>query len=465
MSLILSGTDGLSDVDGSAATPAIRGTDANTGIFFPAADTIAFAEGGAEVARFDSSGNLGLGTATPGTKLDVRGTINASDGTNGNIRAYVDGTSAYLQSLNQAANAYRPLLLMGSTVSLANNGVTNATLDSSGNLGLGVTPSATASGVNSLEMRGVGSGLVSFGSVDTVVTAGAFYSATGWKYAVSSSAVSYYYQSAGKHQWFNAPSGTAGNLFTATQAMTLFASGGLALGTTADPTNGHLAVGPDSGKTGSSIFWTANTGGRLYVGKESSAGGTIIAGTSAYAAVIGTNNAYPLQFGTNNAVRATIASGGQFCVNTTNTNGDFNVSGNVYLFSQSAGAGTHFLKWNSGTGQVTYDSSSRLVKDNIVDSPYGLAEVMQLKSRKYLRIDDQRDEIGLIADEVQAVMPEFVPMSQKSIFTKNKEDTELVPSGVYYEKLSSVLIKAIQEQQAIITTLTARITALEGASA
>jgi hypothetical protein len=65
MSLILSGTDGLSDVDGSASTPAIRGTDANTGIFFPAADTIAFAEGGAEVARFDSSGNLGIGTTSP----------------------------------------------------------------------------------------------------------------------------------------------------------------------------------------------------------------------------------------------------------------------------------------------------------------------------------------------------------------------------------------------------------------
>jgi hypothetical protein len=61
MSLILSGTDGLSDVDGSAATPAIRGTDANTGIFFPAADTIAFSEGGAECARFDSAGNFGLG--------------------------------------------------------------------------------------------------------------------------------------------------------------------------------------------------------------------------------------------------------------------------------------------------------------------------------------------------------------------------------------------------------------------
>ena len=58
MSLILSGTDGLSDIDGSAATPAIRGTDANTGIFFPAADTIAFSEGGVEAMRLDSSANL-----------------------------------------------------------------------------------------------------------------------------------------------------------------------------------------------------------------------------------------------------------------------------------------------------------------------------------------------------------------------------------------------------------------------
>jgi hypothetical protein len=121
MTLILSGTNGLSDVDGSAATPAIRGTDANTGIFFgtdiigfseggveaarinadsqfvaaagtaalpvitttgdlntgiffPAADTIAFSEGGAEVMRIDSSGNLLVGTtSTTGVQLATAG--------------------------------------------------------------------------------------------------------------------------------------------------------------------------------------------------------------------------------------------------------------------------------------------------------------------------------------------------------------------------------------------------------
>jgi hypothetical protein len=120
MSLILNGTDGLSDVDGTAATPAIRGTDTNTGIFFgsdiigfseggaevarfnadaqfvaaagtaslpvitttgdvntgiffPAADTIAFSEGGAEAMRIDSSGNVGIGaTSITNNKLLIK---------------------------------------------------------------------------------------------------------------------------------------------------------------------------------------------------------------------------------------------------------------------------------------------------------------------------------------------------------------------------------------------------------
>ena len=80
MSLVLSGTDGLSDVDGTAAAPAIRGTDTNTGIFFPAADTIAFAEGGVEAARFDASGNLGIGTTSPRATFEVTNATNTGWG-------------------------------------------------------------------------------------------------------------------------------------------------------------------------------------------------------------------------------------------------------------------------------------------------------------------------------------------------------------------------------------------------
>jgi hypothetical protein len=180
-----------------------------------------------------------------------------------------------------------------------------------------------------------------------------------------------------------------------------------------------------------------------------------------------TNNG--IVFGTNATARARIDSSGNFLVNSGQTNlvgglsvGTSSLQGSVIYFGSSviaAGAGTYPLKWNSSTGVVTYDTSSRLVKENIEDSPYGLSEVLQLKSRKYHRTDDNRNEIGLVADEVQAVMPEFVPLVAKSIFTKDESDTELIAGGVNYDKLTSVLIKAIQEQQAIIESLKARLDA------
>jgi len=67
---VISGT--LTAAAGSAAAPTIAATgDTNTGIFFPAADTIAFSEGGAEAMRIDSSGNVGIGTSSPTNKLHV----------------------------------------------------------------------------------------------------------------------------------------------------------------------------------------------------------------------------------------------------------------------------------------------------------------------------------------------------------------------------------------------------------
>ena len=71
MTLVLNGTTGVSAVDGSAATPAIQGNDTNTGVFFPAADTVAVATGGSERMRVDSSGNVGIGTTSPAYRLQI----------------------------------------------------------------------------------------------------------------------------------------------------------------------------------------------------------------------------------------------------------------------------------------------------------------------------------------------------------------------------------------------------------
>jgi len=113
MSLILDGTNGLSDIDGSAATPAIRGTDANTGIFFPAADTIAFSEGGVEAARINSSGNLqtigtiSVGNATPSTSgagITFPATQSASTDAN-TLDDYEEGTWEPVYTFSTSGNA------------------------------------------------------------------------------------------------------------------------------------------------------------------------------------------------------------------------------------------------------------------------------------------------------------------------------------------------------------------------
>ena len=68
----MTGTMGF--IAGSATNPSIFPIgDTNTGIFFPAADTIAFSEGGTESMRIDSSGNVGIGTSSPSSKLHVAG--------------------------------------------------------------------------------------------------------------------------------------------------------------------------------------------------------------------------------------------------------------------------------------------------------------------------------------------------------------------------------------------------------
>ena len=141
----------------------------------------------------------------------------------------------------------------------------------------------------------------------------------------------------------------------------------------------------------------------------------------------------------------------------------FATNGQLSLFSQQSGSGNSTLKYNTGTGAVTYDTSSRLVKEEIESIPYGLSTVMSLTPKRYKRKDsNDKIEVGFIADEMVEVIPELVGMMKKSVFTDVEEDTEEVAGSVEYEKLTAVLTKAIQEQQDIIDDLKARIEVLEG---
>jgi hypothetical protein len=155
MTLILSGTDGLSDIDGTASTPAIRGTDANTGIFFPAADTIAFAEGGTEVMRIDSSGEVTRFNTNPGGM-----TVKRTDGVNSNGWLNFVGSDDVVDgSVRMATDAANALTFLTAATE-------RARIDSSGNLLVGQTSQSFTSNGFSVSASGGGGFIATGGAGD-----------------------------------------------------------------------------------------------------------------------------------------------------------------------------------------------------------------------------------------------------------------------------------------------------------
>jgi len=117
------------------------------------------------------------------------------------------------------------------------------------------------------------------------------------------------------------------------------------------------------------------------------------------------------------------------------TDNVFDIGSSSYRF-----AAFHATNINS-TNPVNVTSDKRL-KDNISDLDYGLTEILNLKPVSYRLINDNNNKkhLGLIAQEVEMLIPEIVNKANDEKQTRSMRYTELVP----------VLIKATQEQQVLI---------------
>jgi hypothetical protein len=467
--LSVTGSATVEFADGSASTPSITNDgDTNTGIFFPAADTIAFAEGGVESMRMDSAGNLLVGSSSSSYSGANRACVEVNGATDSLFAVRSGGTArGYLQGTSTQVNLYTSSAI---PLTLGTDNNERARIDASGNLGLGVTPSAWGggSGNRAIEVGFAGSGLWSNAANNTVVTSNAYFNGSGWIYGATGAA-SIYQQDAGIHVWYNAASGTAGSGVTLAERARITNAGKLCINRTDTINGAWLAIQAENNQTAIGTIWADNTymiqqrfDANYFMGIGADAAGrnlSLVANSA--------DNTAKITFWTSGSgtpiERGRFTSAGDFDLYVTPakdgqlrwTSGAggavqaiIYANGNPELIAQTGGSGG--VKLTSGA--TSWVSASDIRNKNIIEPiSNGLEKVATLSSVIYSFKDDEQQtrRVGLIAQEVLAVLPEAVYVPS--------DETELL--GIRYTEVVPLLVAAIKEQQAIIESLKARLDA------
>jgi len=288
-------------------------------------------------------------------------------------------------------------------LALQTAGTTAITVDTSQNVGIGVTPSAwSVAGGNAIQST-AGS-VYSYSTSEFGLVQNAYFNGSSWIYKNTAAATKYESDS-GKFAWYQTASGTAGNAITFTQAMTLDASGNLLVGTTTS--SAKLTVSSASADI-LNLVTSGTAGGYIY--------------TSA---------------------------------STSNSNAAFFIKN---------GSGVGSIACTS-VATVYNTASDYRLKEDIQPMTGALATVAKLKPVTYKWKSNGSDGQGFIAHELQAVVPDCVTGEKDAVDAEGKAVYQGIDTSFLVATLTAALqeTKALIDTQAeTINALTARIVALEG---
>jgi hypothetical protein len=385
---------------GSAGAPSITFTgDTNTGIFSPGADSIGFAEGGAEVARFDSSGTFIVGpfggngnavlagssspsfTNQPGTNLLLK----SGDGS---------GTGSSFMSFWTSPT--------GSSGTTVNTAAERMRIDSSGNVSIGTASPATRFHVNQGNV-----------SADTYIERLSWGDSSG----TNKGLLGFFSNNGADTRGFIGAD-NSGTLFLGENGGggIRFLSGGPSGSERMRiDTSGRLLVGTTS--VGNAVAWAAiRNGGSGSVVLQIQRSGD----NPSY---IGTDNATPFAVWDSGIVQRFAVTSAGSCQNTTGSYGTL---------------------------------SDAKLKENIVDATPKLDDLMQVKVRNYgLKSEPNSKFIGFVAQELREVFPAMIEESLDE--DESGEKTGEVTLSVKTTVLIPILVKAIQELNAKVIELEAKL--------
>ena len=433
---------GTATMDGltiTAATPSIQMTDSdnNADAYIQATDgnirfyaddnaeaadsIVTFNIDGSEKMRIDSSGNVGINTTTSGHPLAVQATSATNPQLHFETSAYANayGTKILVASTNEA----------GTTSSFYNLYKTTASVNGRSDVQqyLSFVGSSAASDYQywstggSERMRIDGSGML---LVNTT---------SSW-----SGETTPHIESRGD---------VAGD-YT-----------GLIVSNTNDAAGDSVSVNFGLARDGGLVFGNA---GKITVGKEQDWTGTptTVDGFMSFSTMLNESLTEHMRIMSNGAIGMGFTSqisGGTLSVFSSGDGGVvIGSSGGSNAFRKIYHNPANGILYFVSSGNAPYlsnagswvSASDIAIKKDIEDIDYGLETVKSLQPRRYKMKDTEEKQVGFVAQEIEQIVPEVV----------SGEDGK---KGVSYGQITPLLVKAIQEQQTIIESLEARITALE----